>query len=110
MRLKASGWRAQETVQSLELSSAANHGSSYFPVVSFATARGDSIRFRDSTGTNPPSYRVGDAVTVLYVREASSKAIIDRGIWNWLPSIVVLLFGAALTSVSIRILRSSDSH
>ena len=80
-----------------ERSSSSNGSTSYYPIVRYRTQNGVSVEFKDSVGSNPPSYHAGDKVTVLYLADNPSKqAIIDRGkFWNW--SIPVLLFvGAGL--------------
>jgi len=78
-------------------------GSTYYPVVRFLDSNDAEVRFKDHVGSNPPSYRVGDPVTVLYVRgSAASSAMIDRGRWNWLPTGLLGLFGSVLTLVGIR--------
>jgi len=97
-RLEASGLRAQGQVVSLksEYSSGSSGGSTiYYPIVRYRTGTNVPVEFKDSIGSNPPSYRAGDKVTVLYLADNPSKqAIIDRGVfWNW--AIPVLLFIAA---------------
>jgi hypothetical protein len=51
-----------------------------------------TVEFKDNVGTDPPSYRAGDKVTVLYLPANPQKdVIIDRGIWNWaIPGVVFL--------------------
>ena len=98
-RLEASGLRAPGAVVRLksESGSGAGSGYSYHPIVRFRTDRNATIEFKDSIGSNPPSYRVGDKVTVLYrPDDPRGHAIIDRGpLWNWaIPAL--LLLGAAL--------------
>lgn len=97
-RLETSGLRAPGTVVRLKAeSSSGDSSSSYHPVVRFRTDRNVTIEFKDSVGTNPPSYRPGDEVTVLYRPDDPRRhAIIDRGpLLNWaIPA--VLLLGAAL--------------
>jgi hypothetical protein len=41
-------------------------GSTYFPVVRFVAPDGQVVRFESGIGSNPPDYRVGDPVRVLY--------------------------------------------
>jgi Protein of unknown function (DUF3592) len=108
IRLQASGLRTAGTVTELSRSNSSNGGSTYYPVVSYTTRDGKRIVFRDSTGSSPPMYHVGEAVTVLYPPGAGSGAIIDRGIWNWLPAALIYLFGTLLTVFSLGILRRSD--
>src|SRR5439155_827275 len=67
-------------------SESSDHGGySYYPIVRFRTETNALVEFKDSVGSNPPSYRVGDKVTVLYLLDnPSQEAIIDRGLfWNW---------------------------
>jgi len=62
----------------------------YAPVVEFEDADGRH-RFKDSISSNPPSYRTGDTVQVLYDPGDFHKARIDRGVWN---RAIPLLVGA----------------
>ncbi|MGN6452149.1 MAG: DUF3592 domain-containing protein [Steroidobacteraceae bacterium] len=95
LSLETSGIRAPGSVISLSSSSSSNGGTSYYPVVRYRDGAGRSVTFRDSTGTNPPLYHVGEAVTVLYLPSAPGRAIIDRGPWNWLPSLILFVLGGA---------------
>jgi hypothetical protein len=54
-------------------------------------------------------YRINDSVTVLYSPAESGSAIIDRGVWNWLPSAILYLLGVLLSLVSIGLLRRRDT-
>ena len=100
MRLQSAGIRSAGLVTGLSTSHD-NHGVSYHPVVAYTDGAGHAVQFTDSVGSNPPLYRRGDAVTVLYLPEKRGSAIIDRGAWNWLPSLVLYLFGALLTAVGV---------
>jgi Protein of unknown function (DUF3592) len=97
-RLEATGLRAQgEVVRLKGESSSSDHGGySYYPIVRFKAEQNTRVEFKDSVGSNPPSYRVGDKVTVLYLAgNPSQEAIIDRGaFWNW--AIPALLFAGAV--------------
>ena len=101
VRLESGGLRARGTVESLAWSSSENHGT-YHPVVSFTAESGDRVRFRDEVGSNPPSFHVGDAVTVLYLAGEPRSATIDRGWVNWLPSGLTFLFGVVLCWAAFR--------
>jgi hypothetical protein len=94
LRLEASGVRTAGRVTALSPSTDSNGGITYHPQVCYADARGQTVVFRDPTGTNPPLYHVGQSVTVLYAPDEPATAIIDRGVWNWLPSALLYLFGA----------------
>jgi hypothetical protein len=101
-RLQALGARTEGTVVGLQRDAGSNNAS-YYPSVRFVADGGARVEFKDSLGSNPPSHRAGERVTVLYRTDAPQRdAIIDRGIWNWLPAVLLALFGAFLSGVSIR--------
>jgi uncharacterized protein DUF3592 len=107
-RLEAQGVRAQGQV--VRLNSESRSGSSgytYYPVVRFRTAQNSTIEFKDSVGTNPPSHRTGDKVTVLYLPgDPQRQAIIDRGfVLNWAIPAVIFLFAAGLAMLCITLRR-----
>jgi Protein of unknown function (DUF3592) len=112
-RLQSIGLRVQGQVVDLRQGSGDGVGATYHAVVQFRTADDVTIEFTDSVGTNPPGYRPGDTVTVLYRADDPQRdAMIDRGaFWNWLlPG--VLLLGAALlgwlSTVMIAARRAGD--
>jgi hypothetical protein len=108
--LQSDGQRSPGTIVGLEVSSG-SHSSSYYPVVEFRTVEDALVRFRDSVGSNPPSHQIGDAVTVLYLKDAPQpSAIIDRGYWNWLPAMALGLFGPLLSAVSLRAWRKARNN
>lgn len=79
----------------------------YHAVVRFRAAD-DTIEFRDSVGSNPPAYQVGDKLTVLYRRESPrDTAVVDRGAWNWLPTVLVAALGLLLLFAALRVFRAS---
>jgi len=99
--LKSTGQSAQGTVLFLELKKTA-HGSSYYPVVEFATRDGMKVQFRDGMGSDPPAYREGDPVTVLYFRNLPEEtATIDRGPLNWLAPGILCVMGSFLAGVAL---------
>jgi Protein of unknown function (DUF3592) len=104
MRLESFGVRAHGVVSSLSSSSSGSGSSTYYPVVTYADQAGKKVRFRDNTGSNPPMYHVNDSVTVLYSPSEPGNAIIDRGVWNWLPSVILYALGVLLSVVSVGLL------
>ena len=99
--LKSAGDRAQGTVLFLELKKNL-HGSTYYPVVQFATLEGTTVQFRDVMGTNPPAYREGDPVNVLYFRNLPERtATIDRGMLDWLAPGVLCVMGTFLAGIAL---------
>ncbi|HYM27966.1 MAG TPA: DUF3592 domain-containing protein, partial [Steroidobacteraceae bacterium] len=105
MRLESSGIRTAGLVTGFSTSHD-NNGATYHPIVAYTDGAGHPVQFQDSVGSNPPLYRRGEAVTVLYRPDQSGSAIIDRGLWNWLPSLLLYLFGAVLTAVAVTALRA----
>jgi len=97
-RLESHGLRAPGEVVRLQEEDSSD-SSSYYPIVRYRTDKNVTIEFKDSIGSNPPSHRSGDRVTVLYLSESPNKeAIIDRGmVWNWaIPAFLFL--GATLVA------------
>jgi len=74
--------------------------------VAYTDGHGRKVAFRDSVGTNPPMYRAGQGVTVLYAPGEEAWAVVDRGLWNWLPSVILYLLGGAVFAGGLAGLRS----
>jgi hypothetical protein len=55
----------------------------YCPVVDFATATGQRVRFESQFGTMPASHRVGQSVAVRYDPADPQKAEVDSVTANW---------------------------
>jgi len=99
--LQSAGERTQGTVLFLELKKTL-HGSTYYPVVQFATLEGTIVQFRDVMGNNPPAYREGDPVDVLYFRNLPERtATIDRGMLDWLAPGVLCVMGSFLAGIAV---------
>lgn len=96
-RLERSGVRAPGVVSSLDASSCRSQSLSmcFHAVVTYSTNDGQRVSFRDGYGSNPPAYRVGQGVTVLYRPNLPSRAIVDRGIWNWIGAVALYSMGGA---------------
>jgi hypothetical protein len=113
--LEASGLRAPGEVVRLssEYSSGSGGGHySYYAIVRFRSEKNVTLEFKDNVGSNPPSHRPGDQVTVLYLPDNPRKdAVIDRGVWwNWAIPGIVFMFAAFIVLALIGILRQSKSE
>jgi hypothetical protein len=111
-RLEAHGLRAEGRVVRLNSEhSSGSSGYTYYPVVRFRTEGNSTVEFKDSVGTNPPSHRTGDKVTVLYLPgDPQRQAIIDRGfVLNWSIPAIVFLFAAGLAMLCIVLRRQTKS-
>jgi Protein of unknown function (DUF3592) len=83
--------------------------STYYAIVKFRTDGNQTIEFKDDVGSNPPSRRPGDTVTVLYLADdPRQEAIIDRGIWlNWAIPGIIFSVAVLLVWLMVFILRNS---
>lgn len=111
-RLEARGLRAPGEVIRMkdEYSSGSGGGHYvYYAIVRFRTEKNIVVEFKDNVGSNPPSHRPGDKVTVLYLPgNPQQDAIIDRGIWwNWAIPAIVFLFAAFVLLILVGMLRKS---
>jgi Protein of unknown function (DUF3592) len=106
MHLQSAGLRAPGEVVRLSEERSSGHYS-YYPIVRFRAANNVRVEFKDSIGSNPPSRRVGDKVTVLYLPDDLASAIIDRGVWgNWILPAVLFLFCAIVAGIGIALARA----
>lgn len=81
----------------------------FFPVVSFMTEDGDTVKFRENVGSNPPRYKKGDLVRVLYDSEKPWRAKIDS-FWSlWFISILFAFLGFTFGSTGTVLIIKSRS-
>lgn len=74
-------------------------GYMYAPLVRFEAIDGRTVEFQSSLRSNPPGYRTGQTVSVLYDPDAPQSAAI-RGLFSlWLTSIVLGFIGSAFLAV-----------
>jgi hypothetical protein len=96
------GVRTQgEVVKIYTSKSAEEENVSYYPIVEFLDQEERSITFKDKVGSNPSYYNVGEKVTVLFDPDKLGKAMIDKGVGNWFPCLLLLFFGGFLVWISI---------
>lgn len=62
----------------------------YAPVFSFQTESGQNYSITSNTSTNPPEFRDGDAITVLYSRGNPNGAKLDSFAQLWLTPVILL--------------------
>ena len=74
-------------------------GYMYAPFVRFQTIEGRTVEFQSTLSSNPPGYRTGQTVSVLYDPDDPQSAAI-RGVFSlWLTSIVLGFIGSAFLAV-----------
>ena len=89
--------KAQEvkgTVIQMVYSRSSNGGGGYSPVYQFTTIEGQTIVVADNLSSNPPMFKEGQVVDVLYDPENPQKARIKR--WMSLYFVPLLLGGMGL--------------
>ncbi len=110
----ATAVKAEGTVVSMDRESSrdsnGNTSYTYYPQISFTTADNQSIEFRGSTGSNPPSYQTGDKVEVLYDPKTPTSASINSFTSLWLGPIILGVLGAVFSLVGVGIFRWAKNH
>ena len=90
--------RATGTVVDLGLSRDSDGSSYYYPVVRFVAASGDTVTFQSRTGSNPPSYEIGERVEVLYEaaspQNAHTATFFSLHIGSFVFGLLGVIFGA----------------
>jgi Protein of unknown function (DUF3592) len=76
-----------------------NTGYLFTPLVRFQTAQGRTIEFQSSLRTNPPAYRAGQTVPVLYDPEEPQSAAIRGVLSLWLLPIILSFIGLIFSGV-----------
>jgi hypothetical protein len=76
-----------------------NTGYLYYPRVRYTTTDGRTIEFDSSLRTNPPAYRTGQSVQVLYDPGVPDYAVI-RGFFSlWLMTVILTFIGSVFLIV-----------
>jgi Protein of unknown function (DUF3592) len=72
-------------------------GEVYYPVVTFRDARGYQHTFDSNQGSTPPSFQIGDTVTICYRADAPDQAMIEDPFLFWgVPFVIGALGGVYL--------------
>ena len=103
-RFAARAVHAEGTVKELILSrsgSGSRPSSSYRPRVVFQAADGRQIEFVGDLGSNPPAFRPGERVPVLYLPEDPYSAGIGTFWQQWFLSILLAGMGTVFTAIGI---------
>jgi len=94
-------------LESVNNPSSEGNSTTYYPVVRFEDKQGHTMTFQDRVGASYPMNKQGDIVTVLYDPQYPDKAMIDRGLWNWLPAMGCAGAGLLLLLVNMQTYRRS---
>lgn len=71
----------------------------FFPIVRFETADGRTHEFESSLRTNPPAYRPGEAVPVVYDPAVPGAATIRGVLSLWLTPIILGFIGTIFAAI-----------
>lgn len=74
-------------------------GYMFAPVVRFKTAEGNTVEFESSFRSNPPAYRTGQSVSVLYDPSEPRSAAIRGFLSLWLMPLILGFIGSAFLIV-----------
>jgi hypothetical protein len=74
---------------------------SVYPVVEFPAEGGRTVKFRGSTGSNPPSYQQGQLVSVIYDRKNPDDAQIADFEQFWLGPVLIGVFGLVFLGAGV---------
>ena len=73
----------------------------YRPVIEFKTRDGNLVEFTSSTGSNPPSYSMGESVGIFYHKSSPERAKTDDYFSLWGATTIFGLFGVVFFLVGL---------
>lgn len=85
-------------IEMLRVRSSDNTGYMFKPVVRFKTVEGNTVEFESNFQSNPPAYRTGQSVSVLYDPDEPRSASI-RGFALWLIPLILGFIGSVFLIV-----------
>lgn len=107
--LEENGLSASGKVIGLEANDS-DDGVTYAPIVRYETQEGRTVKFTSNYSSNPPSYKKGDEVDVLYnPQDPEEDVMIDAGWWNWVIPYSLLAVGFFLCLFVFPKMRSEAS-
>lgn len=92
---------AEGTVIYMKTSKGHDNGTTFTPVVQFKLTDGENITFTSSVGSNPPQFKIGDSVKVLFSPDKPDNAEINSFVSLWLLQIIFLFIGIVFLIISI---------
>jgi hypothetical protein len=85
-------------------SSSSGTSTIYHPLVSFKTAKGEIVEFKNNIGSNPPSYKRGEEVPVRYDPNNPQDASIDSFVSLWFYVMILGGMGAIFSGLGVTFL------
>lgn len=74
-------------------------GTVYYPRVRYVTRSGETVEFTAAVGSSPPSFDVGEEVSVLYDPAAPEEARIDTFFQLWFGAVILGGIGLVFTLI-----------
>lgn len=99
MKVLATASRAEGSVVALEHRRGGEGGGTYVPVVMFRTEHGEEITFRGTVATNPPAFRTGETVRVLYDPDMTVPPRIDSFWQLWFGTVILGILGSVFGGI-----------
>jgi hypothetical protein len=93
-RFVDSATRAEGTIVKLIEARDSDSGPMYRPVFTFRDSNEVEHEVQSSVGSNPPAFKVGDQVKVLYTKERPENATLDSFMSVWFFPLVIGICGA----------------
>jgi hypothetical protein len=72
-----------------------------YPVVEFVTAREQVVRYQPPMGSNPPDYRIGGPLKVLYDPANPQHVVLDTWDELWKEGVIFAAMGLVLTVFTV---------
>ena len=104
--LEREGLRAEGTVTGMETEKQKKGNIIYYPLVTFSDRTGKTVTFKSWYGGNPPLYKTGEKVEVLYLMQNPQKnAMIytSDNFWNRIMLMVLYALGGLLVLIFLKV-------
>ena len=103
-RFVVSAKRAEGIVIKLVERQDPDSGTVYHPVVRFRDSDGREHEIYSSVGAYPPSFRVGDKVTMIYTDGRPEEAVVDGFWYVWLTPVLLGIVGLTHAVIALAFL------
>ena len=92
----AKAGKAEGTVKDLEKS-----GGVYYPIFEFQPPDGKPVTIKATTGSDPPSYKIGDKVDVVFDPKSPHEAKVNTIFQTYLESLISGALGALIFVIGL---------
>lgn len=82
-----------------ERSSGRRGGSSYYPIFRFTAQDGQEYRVKHNQGSNPPAWKKGEKVELLYLPDEPEKAVPNTFWGKYGASVILVVMGCGFTAL-----------